>query len=166
MKVNSAKIFQAGCSRLPAAGRWAFGILVGLLAAAHPSGCSRGPDLAGIYFLPTDERQTTWSIESLIELRDDGTAVMQTLSLHPSEQSRRDTKIETQSEGTWKLVGETVVYEGTLTTSSTLDGEKHRGNESIRLVFTLSSDGDLMLSPVDMDSDAIRYTKEPKNRSE
>ena len=135
-------------------------MLVGALAVCQSSGCSRGPDLVGVYFLPASDPDNKWAIESLIELRNDGTAVMQGLSMHPAQWSKNDVKVETRSQGKWWLEGESLIYQGTVTTVSTLEGEKHHGLEPIRLSFTVANDGDLLLSSQDMSLDAIRYVKE------
>ncbi len=164
MPPNSAKLFLRRGGWLRAYARLVPGILAGIFAVCQSSGCSRGPDLAGVYFLPASDPENKWAIESLIELRNDGTAVMQGLSMHPAQWSTNDVKVETQSQGKWWLENESLVYLGTVTTESTLEGEKHHGREPIRLTFKISNDGDLLLVSEDMSADEVRYVKERQIR--
>jgi len=153
-----------GCGRRLAVGRLLMGILIGILAVGQLSGCSRRPEFAGIYALANNDPDGNWLSESLIHLSEDGTAVMQDVSLHPSSHSKIDVKLETRSQGKWWVEGERLIYLGIVTTASTLGGEKHHGSESVRLVFLISSDGDLLLVSEDMSADDVRYVKEGQIR--
>jgi hypothetical protein len=166
MSPNPASLFLRRGGWVRAHSRLVFGVLVGVLAAGQSSGCSRGPDLAGIYFLPASDPDNKWAIESLIELRNDGSAMMQGLSMYPAQWSKRDVKVETLSEGKWWLEGDSLIYQGTVTTASTLEGEKRHGREPIRLTFTRVNEGDLLLATEDMHADAVRYIRDNRRRLE
>jgi hypothetical protein len=86
--------------------------------------------------------------------------------MYPAQWSKRDVKVETLSEGKWWLEGDSLIYQGTVTTASTLEGEKRHGREPIRLTFTRVNEGDLLLATEDMHADAVRYIRDNRRRLE
>lgn len=124
------------------------------------SGCSKHPDLAGVYFLPSNYSDSQWSTDSLLELREDGTATVEGITFHFSGASQMYSEVATRGKGTWWVEADKVVFEGEIATASTFGEKDHQGSEPMRLVFRIAGNGDLFLSDEDMASDSVRFIKE------
>ena len=99
-------------------------------------------------------------MESVLELRDDGSAVVQGVTFHSPGGSKLSSEVAMIGEGKWWTEGKNVIYQGAIETTSTLGGIDHQGSEPMRLVFTIASNGDLLLLSRDTGSDSVRYVKE------
>ncbi len=143
-----------------AARRLLLGFVIGVVIVGQPSGCSRRPDLAGVYFQPSSSSDSQWSTESLLKLREDGTAMVEGITFHSLGGSKLSSKVAMSGRGKWWVEGNAVIYEGAIETASTLGDKDHQGSEPMRLVFMIASNGDLLLSSRETDSDSVRYVKE------
>lgn len=135
-------------------------ITVSTVALGPLSGCSRHPDLVGIYSLPSSLSDGQWSMESVLELRDDGSAVVQGITFHSPDGSELSSEVVMSGEGKWWVEENKVIYEGAIETDLTLGDMDHQGSEPMRIVFTMGSNGDLLLLSRDAESDSVRYVKE------
>ena len=134
--------------------------VIGAAVFGQPGGCSRRPDLAGVYFLPSNSSDSQWSTDSILKLREDGTAMVEGITFHTAAGSKMYSEVATRGKGKWWAEGNNVIYEGTIETASTLEDKDHQGREPMRLVFTIASNGDLLLLSKDTDSDSVRYIRE------
>jgi len=161
------------CSASLMRGRFMLGLavckrLIGVVASAaivgQLSGCSKRPDFAGVYFLPSNSSDSQWSTDSLLKLREDGTATVEGINFHLLGASETHSRMATRGEGKWRVERNKIIYEGEIETASTFGDSDYEGSEPMRLVFTIASNGDLLLSAEDMTSDSVRYIKERQIR--
>jgi hypothetical protein len=54
-----------------AAHKLLLGFVIGAAVFGQPGGCSRRPDLAGVYFLPSNSSDSQWSTDSILKFRED-----------------------------------------------------------------------------------------------
>ena len=99
-------------------------------------------------------------MESVLELRDDGSAVVQGITFHSPDGSELSSEVVMSGEGKWWVEENKVIYEGAIETDLTLGDMDHQGSEPMRIVFTMGSNGDLLLLSRDAESDSVRYVKE------
>ena len=135
------------------------GFVIGAAVCGQPSGCSRRPDLAGVYFLPSNSSDSQWSTDSIIKLREDGTAMLEGITFHAAAGSKMYSKVATRGQGKWWTEGNNIIYEGAVETASTLEDKGHQGSEPMRLVFRIASNRDLLLLSEQTESDCMRYVR-------
>jgi hypothetical protein len=82
------------------------------------------------------------------------------ITFHTVAGSKMYSEVATRGKGKWWAEGNNVIYEGTIETASTLEDKDHQGREPMRLVFTIASNGDLLLLSKDTDLDSVRYIRE------
>ncbi len=143
-----------------AAHKLLLGFVIGAVVFGQPGGCSRRPDLAGVYFLPSNSSDSQWSTDSILKLREDGTAMLEGITFHAAAGSKMYSEVATRGEGKWWAEGNDVVYEGAIETASTLEDKDHQGSEPMRLVFRIASNGDLLLLSEQTESECMRYLRD------